>query len=96
MRNAKRTIGRGVLLGRTLDNARRSRVMQLTAAQRCMAVGFIKQLYLDRLWSYGLKVRAINSQSSVRVLLVERDASASDNWLRNVYFPCPPYRPYNQ
>lgn len=41
--------------------------------QRCAAAGFIKQLYLDRLWSYGLKVRAINSQSSARA---EGDAGA--------------------
>lgn len=39
-----------------------SRVMQLTAGQRCAAVGFIKQLYLDRPfgvtgWEYGLLTR---------------------------------------
>lgn len=68
-----RAIRSQVLLGCALDTARR--VMQLTARQRCAAVGFIKQLYLDRLWSYGLKVRAINSQSSARA--AEGDAGAS-------------------
>lgn len=68
-----RAIRSQVLLGCALDTARR--VMQLTARQRCAAVGFIKQLYLDRLWSYGLKVRTINSQSSAGS--AEGDAGAS-------------------
>jgi len=75
-----------------------SRVMQLTAGQRCTAVGFIKQLYLDRLWSYELKVRAINSQSSVaRVPLLCRGRHWCSWQLAEKYlFPLPAYRPDDQ
>jgi hypothetical protein len=83
-----RLFGRGYCRD-ALSTPRRttSRVMQLTAGQRSAAVSFIKQLYLDRPRSYGLKVRAINSQSSERVpaTVFEIDAGVSDNWLRNVY-----------
>lgn len=77
-----RTIRSQVLLGCALDTVRH--VMQLTAGQRCAAVGFIKQLYLDRLWSYGLKVRAINSQSSARA--AEGEMLVPLARLRNIYF----------
>lgn len=66
MQNAYRSVT-GIVGMHSRHRDARRRVMQLTTGQRCAAVGFIKQLYLDRPGVTGLKIRAINSQSA-RVL----------------------------